>query len=478
MLLFCAHFSVVSRLAHCPSFLPSPAKHSSFHFRFASCSMQARCTALAACVQRLQPNMMRSRWSFTFARFLLPVIVLFVSACCSLPVASSQPSLDRLGGAAHKLHLDRRMRLASGCAREATRGSAGHAGTVERGDALAHVDCLSTCVCDRQLSSVRSTALLLSNLRLVPRCFSQRLTVAAMSSSPAPKRTASQRNDAEEIAAAASASASPAPVASAAAAATMGNRNNSSVAGENMDVSAQQALAGADDGADKAAPEPSPKRARRASAKSIAAAAAAAAAEKEEEAAVTQEPVEGGDESAAAAASAPAPKGRKRAAPKTKVARSKSQPAAAAAAGDAGAEEGADDEDVPVKKKGRAASTGAAAAASKKKKKADDSAAASTSRSQSQSSMGGGEGEEGEEGAGAGGADSNVTAVAHATALLKVEAEKRAARPAGSSTIMCWNVNGLRAALKNGAAVSFKEQSRGRCGQGVCQALTSFLLLC
>lgn len=277
----------------------------------------------------------------------------------------------------------------------------------------------------------------------------------------APKRTASQRKAAADASAAASSpSASP-----------------DSMSDENADAadpaaSAEPAAAAAEE------PETPRKRARRGSAKALAAAAADADAEADDAA----------SPSAAAAAS---PKARRKksgaATPSPKVSRSKSTPAPAAAmdaddeskdpaAADGAAASSADaavaagDAEAPVAKKkprARSTSTGGAKAASAGKKKGgkasaaasqedggDEDMAAALSRSASQSSMGGGSQDGDDDGAGGGGGGNYSP---HATQLLAVEAEKRANRPAGSQTIMCWNVNGLRAALKNGAASYFNQ---------------------
>ena len=281
----------------------------------------------------------------------------------------------------------------------------------------------------------------------------------------APKRTASQRAAAAASAAASSPSASP------------------DMSDEGADAAAASFVPGAAPASVTIAePETPRKRARRGSAKALAAAAADAEAGES-----------GGDgsPSAAAAVSAASPKPRRKksgAASSPKVSRSKSTPAAAAAmdvedeskepavaagaatdaAGTAaGGDEAAESPAVPAKKpRARSVSGGGAKAktASGSKKKGgkaaaasqddgDEDMAAALSRSASQSSMGGSQ--DGDDDGSGGGGGGNYSP--HATALLAVESQKRANRPEGSHTIMCWNVNGLRAALKNGAGSYFNQ---------------------
>jgi len=153
---------------------------------------------------------------------------------------------------------------------------------------------------------------------------------------------------------------------------------------------------------------------------------------------------------------------------KPRVSRSKSAPAPAA---DEDAEmDGADGELVaaaatapataPKKKPVTARSqSNVGGGSSGKKKKSAAAATASQgddvdavlSRSASLGSLGGSQDQD-EEGGG-------VSApLSVASQLLAIEKQKRESRPPGSTTLMCWNVNGLRAALRNGAATYFDEQ--------------------
>ena len=95
-----------------------------------------------------------------------------------------------------------------------------------------------------------------------------------------------------------------------------------------------------------------------------------------------------------------------------------------------------DTEPEPAAKKGRAKSAPSTSSSSKKSKSA---------------SQDGGDGDD------ADGDSGPVASSAVAEAVGLIEQAKRAARPSGSKTLMCWNVNGLRAAIRSGANEYIKQ---------------------